>query len=216
MKLVDRQTLMHQMKWRYATQRFDANKKISAQDWEALEQAIILAPSSFGLEPWHFVVITSQHVKDQLLQAAFGQQQVSHASHVVVFAVNKNVDAAYVDRFIEKLAATRDVSLHKLEGYRRVIQGTIARQDSATTEAWSARQVYIALGTLLTSAALMGIDACPMEGIAPARVDEILGLNKRGFATLVMATLGYRATDDHAALAAKVRFAASEVVTHID
>ena len=94
--------------------------------------------------------------------------------------------------------------------------GAISNQDAAAIDAWSAKQVYIALGTLLTSAAMLGIDACPMEGIEPAKYDEILGLDKKGFATLMIATLGHRAADDPAANAAKVRFKPEDVVTHID
>jgi nitroreductase len=215
MRAVENEALVNQLKWRYATKKFDSSRKISAEDWNTLEEALILTPSSYGLEPWHFTVITSQAVKEQLVPAAYGQTQVAQASHVVVMAVNRRIDAAYVDQFISRVSQTRNVPLEKLEGYKNVIKGSLSRQDSAATETWSARQVYIALGTLLTCAALLGIDSGPMEGIQPAKIDEILGLDKRGFATLCVCTLGYRAADDHSAKHAKVRFKPHEVVTHI-
>jgi nitroreductase len=215
MKPVENQTLLNQLKWRYATKKFDAAKKIPAEDWATLEQALILSASSYGLQPWHFVVITSQKLKEELVGAAYGQHQLSQCSHIVVFAVNKNVDAAYIEKYIKRISDVRGVPVEKLDGYKGMMVGTISRQDAATTEAWSARQVYIALGSLLTSAAMLGIDACPMEGIVPAKFDEVLGLDKKGFGTLMIATLGYRAADDATANYLKVRFAAEELVTHV-
>jgi nitroreductase len=214
MRSVENPKLVQALKWRYATKKFDATRKIPAEDWKALEEALILTPSSYGLEPWHFTVVTSPAVKEQLLPAAYGQTQVTQASHIVVFSVNKNVNAEYVDEFIKRVADTRKVPAEKLEGYKSIIKGSIARQDAATTEAWSVRQVYIAVGFLLSAAALLGIDACPMEGIQPAKVDEILGLEKKGFATMCIVTLGYRAADDASAHHAKVRFKPEEVLTH--
>jgi nitroreductase len=216
MKPVDHETLLNHLKWRYATKKFDPAKKISPQDWNTLEQALILSASSYGLQPWHFTVVTSQKIKDQLVGAAYGQHQLSEASHVVVFSVNKSVNAAYVEKYIQRIFEVRGVPVEKLAGYKGMMVGTLSNQDAATTEAWSARQVYIALGNLLTCAALLGIDACPMEGIAPAKFDEILGLDKKGFGTLMITTLGYRASDDSAANYPKVRFKPEDLVTHVD
>jgi len=215
MKPVDNQTLLNQLKWRYATKKFDPAKKISAEDWNTLEQALILTASSYGLQPWHFTVVTNPKVKEELQAAAFGQHQVTQASHVVVFSMNKSVNEGYVEKYIQRISEVRGVPAEKLAGYKGMMVGTIAKQDVATTEAWSAKQVYIALGNLLTSAAMLGIDACPMEGISPAKFDEILGLDKKGFATLMIATLGYRASDDSAAHHPKVRFKSEDVVTHV-
>jgi nitroreductase len=215
MKPVDNQTLLNQMKWRYATKKFNPIKKISPGDWNTLEQALIATASSFGLQPWHFVVITSQKLKEQLQPVSWGQSQLVDASHVVVFAARKGVDAAHVHKFVERIAEVRGVPVEKLEGYKGMMVGALSKQDSAAIDAWSAKQAYIALGNLLTCAALLGIDACPMEGIEPLKYDEILGLDKKGFGTVVIATLGYRASDDPAASAPKVRFKAEDVVTHI-
>jgi len=141
---------------------------------------------------------------------------LTEASHVVVFAVNKKVDAGYVQKYIGRIAEVRHTPLEKLEGFKGMMLGYVDKHDSVSVEAWSAKQVYIALGNLLTSAALLGIDACPMEGIDPAKYDQLLGLDKKGFGTLMIATLGYRAADDASANYPKVRFSAQELVTHID
>jgi len=216
MKPVENQTLLHQLKWRYATKKFDATKKIPAEDWNTLEQAVILSASSFGLQPWHFVVITSQAVKDSLVPASHGQHQVAQASHVVVFAVKKGVDDAYVDKYINRISEVRGVPVEKLAGFKGAMTGTIAHLGSVGTDAWSSKQVYIAIGNLLTSAAMLGIDAAPMEGINPGHYDQILGLEKKGYATLAIVALGHRASDDAAAHHKKVRFKAEDVVTRID
>jgi len=211
---VDNQTLLKQLSWRYATEKFDPGEKISREDWNTLEQALIATASSFGLQPWHFVIVTSQETKQQLLPVSWQQRQVVECSHLVVFAVKKVLDEAYVQKFLERICEVRGVSLEQLNGLKHALLKTISRQDSAALEAWSARQVYIAMGNLLTSAALLGIDACPMEGIVPQKYDQILGLDKKGYGTLMIAALGYRAADDPASLEPKVRFKAEDVVTH--
>jgi nitroreductase len=216
MKPVENQTLLKQLKWRYATKKFDPTRKIPATDWSTLEQALIATASSYGLQPWHFVVITSPSIKEKLKAVSYGQPQLVDASHVVVFAMKKALDASYVHKYIERIAEVRGVPVEKLEGFKGMMLGTISKLDTAAVDAWSAKQVYIALGTLLTSAAMLGIDACPMEGIDSAKYDEILSLDKKGYATLMIATLGYRASDDPAAKAPKVRFKNEDVVTHIE
>jgi nitroreductase len=213
MKPVESQTLLNQLNWRYATKKFDPTKKVSAEDWNTLEQALILSASSYGLQPWHFVVITSQAVKDSLVAASWGQQQVAQASHVVVFSVKKGVDAAWVDKYIQRISEVRGVPAEKLSGYRDMMIGSITKAGPEGVDVWSTKQVYIALGNLLTSAAMLGIDACPMEGIMQAKYDEILGLPAKGYAAVCVATVGYRAADDK--VGKKVRFEAKDVVTHI-
>jgi nitroreductase len=216
MKRIENQILLNQLKWRYATKKFDATRKIPSEDWNTLEQALILSASSYGLQPWHFVVVTSQAMKDKLMPAAYGQEQVSHASHVVVFAMKKSVDEVWVDKYVRRISQVRGAPVEKLGGFKGMMTGTLAQLGAVGVEAWTSKQVYIALGNLLTCAALLGIDACPMEGINPSQFDQILGLDKTGYGSLAIVTLGYRAADDTAAKSPKVRFEASDVVTHID
>jgi nitroreductase len=215
-KPVDNQTLLKQLDWRYATEKFDPTRKIPAEDWGTLEKALIATASSFNLQPWHFVVITSNEMKQRLLDASWQQPQVKQASHIVVFAVKKVLDESHAQKCVDRTSQVRGVTAESLHGYRHALLKTISRMDSAAAESWSARQVYIAVGTLLTSAALLGIDACPMEGIVPQKFDQILGLDKKGYGTLLITTLGYRAADDDAAHELKVRFKAEDLVTRID
>jgi nitroreductase len=209
-------TITEALHWRYATKKFDASRKIPASLWAALEESLILAPSSYGLQPWHFVVVQDAGTKEKLSAAAYGQKQPVDCSHLVVFAVRKNFSPADVDHFIDRVAEVRGAPKEGLKGYRDMMVGTVeSLAKGGIVDAWSSRQVYIALGEFMTAAALLGVDACPMEGLVPAKFDEILGLSAKGFATLAACAVGYRAPDDPYAHAPKVRFPTSELVTHI-
>jgi len=215
-KPVSEDTLLNQLRWRYATKQFNASQKISEADWRTLEESLVLAPSSFGLQPWRFIVVTDQATKDKLVPVSWGQRQVADASHVVVFAIKKNLGRTDVDRYLARMAEVRGVSSESLNGFRDVLLDFLAQPaDKFDSNDWAARQVYIALGQFMTSAALLGIDTCPMEGIEPARYDEILGLAAEGYQAVVVATAGYRAATDKYATLPKVRFASDEVITHV-
>ena len=208
--------LVSQLNWRYATKQYDPTRIIPDNVWNALEQSLVLSPSSFGLQPWKFVVVKDKALREKLKGASWGQGQVVDASHLVVFAAQKDMTDADVDRFIRSIADTRKVSVESLAPYRGMMAGFAAKARAAgTIPAWAARQVYIALGTLLTSAAVLGVDATPMEGLDPKAYDELLGLEKTGFQTCVVATLGYRAQSDAYAALVKVRYPKSELVSYI-
>jgi nitroreductase len=208
------QTVLQQLSWRYATKVFDSTKKISAEDWETLETAIIHAPSSFGLQPWKFVVVTTQSVKDQLPQAAWGQSQPRDCSHFVVIAARKTTDPDYVQKLIDTTSTIQGVPASALDGYKQAILGKTTGMKNGHLE-WNSRQCYIALGFLLETSALMGIDACPMEGIVQDKMDELLGLSGGEYTSTVACALGYRSNQDKYAAARKVRYSASDVVQHI-
>lgn len=216
MNTIDSKQLIGQLNWRYATKQFDPNRKISAQDWSALEETLLLTPSSGGLQPWKFIVVTDPDVRAKLLPASYGQAQITEASHLVVFASKKNFSEADVDAFIKHTAETRGVSVESLAPFRGMLVGGIVQSlDEPARDAWARNQVYIALGNFLTSAALVGIDACPMEGFDRAQYDDILGLNAKGLATAAIATVGYRSATDKYANTPKVRFPKEQVFTRI-
>jgi nitroreductase len=213
---ISHEQLLDRLNWRYATKQFDPDHTISARDWAVLEEALRLSPSSGGLQPWKFVVITDPATRAKLLPASYGQPQITHASHLVVFAAKKNFGDADVDAFIRHVAATRGVPVESLTPFRDMLVGGIVRaMDEQARDAWARNQAYIALGNLLTSAALLGIDACPMEGFDRVQYDQILGLSGQGYGSAVIATLGYRASTDKYADAAKVRFPTEQIFAHI-
>ncbi len=208
--------LIQQLNWRYAVKKFDASRRIPADQWSALEQALVLAPSSFGLQPWRFVVVTDRAVREKLVAHSWSQRQVADASHLVVFAVRKGIGPADADRLVARMAEVRQVTKESLEPYRQMMLGTLSNppKDFGLDE-WSGRQVYIALGQYMAAAAMLGIDTCPMEGIEPAAYDEALGLKGTGYGTLCACPAGYRAADDKYALAPKVRYRAEDVIKRV-
>lgn len=214
MAVVPGNVLQAQLEWRYATKKFDSTRKIAAADWQVLEQSLVLTPSSFGLQPWRFVVVTDPQIRAQLPALSWGQTQPVECSHMVVFAIRKDVDANFIDRFVARTAEVRGITPESLAGFRKMMVGSLLR-DTFPINEWATRQVYIALGQFMASAALMGIDACPMEGIDPAKYDELLGLPAQGYATSVACAAGYRTHDDKYATLPKVRFKTEDVVQYI-
>ena len=215
MKPVPDEVVLRQLHWRYATKKFDPTRKIAAEDWRSLEQALVRSPSSFGLQPWKFFVVTDPDLKATLKTASWNQSQITDASHLVVFAIKKNLGAADVDRYLARIAEVRSVPLESLEGFKKMLLGSLSRPVEEVN-AWATRQLYIALGFFLSAAAMLGIDACPMEGFQPEQYDAILGLTEMGYGATVLATAGYRAADDPYIKLPKVRFKPEDVVVHLN
>jgi len=213
---ISTQTLADALQWRYATKKFDAARRIPDATWSALEQALVLSPSSFGLQPWKFVVVRDKATRERLSAASHGQTQPVECSHFVVFAGRKGLGQTDVDQFIARISKVRGVPVDSLKGYGDVMKGSAEQARAAgILDSWMARQVYIALGTFMTSAALLGVDTCPMEGIEPAKYDEILGLPAMGYGALCACAAGYRSADDKYAALPKVRYEAKDVVLHV-
>lgn len=204
--------LLDSLNWRYATKVFDSGQKIPNATWNAIEDSLILTPSSFGLQPWRFEVITESDLKTQLLPHSWNQPQTIDCSHLVVFAAHVSPGLEEIDAFLKHAAEKRNVELSSLDGYRQMMNGFIEKMDDAELLAWAKNQTYIALGQLMTSAAVLRIDACPMEGIIQKEYDSILGLREKGFTTTVACAMGYRSTEDKHAELAKVRFQKEELL----
>jgi nitroreductase len=216
MNTINSQQLLGRLNWRYATKQFDPNRKISATDWATLEEALLLSPSSGGLQPWKFVIVTDPTMRAKLQPASYGQAQIADASHLVVFTSKNNFNEDDVDAYLQRASEVQGVPIESLAPYRAMLVGGIVQSmDEPARNAWARNQAYIALGNLLTSAALLGIDACPMEGFDRAQYDEILGLKAQGYATAVIATVGYRAATDKHATTPKVRFPKERVFARV-
>jgi nitroreductase len=201
------------LNWRYATKQFDSAKPIEPETWTALEDALVLTASSYGLQPWKFLIITSPELKEQLKPLSWNQPQVVDCSHYVVFTIKKNFTVQDVDRFIARTAAVRGGTVEAMAEYRNlIVNDLVYGARSFSINDWSTRQAYIALGNFMTSAALLGVDTCPMEGIEPVNYDRVLGLSAKGLTTVVACAAGYRSEADKYASLAKVRFLKSEVL----
>jgi nitroreductase len=208
--------LLTALNWRYATKIFDAAKKIPADVWKTLEQALVLTPTSYGLQPYKFLVINNPAKRAELLPHSWWQKQVVDASHFVVFAARTEMKQADVDKFIRRISSVRGVPAESMTPYWNMMIGDVVNGPRGkTAHEWASRQTYIALGNLMTCAAVLGVDACPMEGIVPADYDKILNLNGSGYATVVACALGYRAAADKYAGLAKVRYETHELIGQI-
>ena len=205
--------LLASLRWRYATKQFDPSRLIPAETWHALEEALILSPSSFGLQPWRFIHISNPDLRAALRSHSWDQTQATDASHYLVIAAKSDVTAEDIDSWIDHLSATRGTPPASLAPLRKVMMGFISSMDADARRAWTTRQCYIALGQLMTSAALLGIDTCPLEGIDPAAYDRLLDLEGSGFSTVVACAAGYRSPDDKYAALPKVRYPRGSVIT---
>ncbi|MGQ0626669.1 MAG: NAD(P)H-dependent oxidoreductase [Phycisphaerales bacterium] len=209
-------TLLSHLQWRYATKRFDPARTINPETWTVLEQALVLAPSSFGLQPWRFIIVTDRAVRAKLLAASWNQSQVMDCSHHVVFTARETVESADVERFVARQIEVRNDSPESLAAYKGMMLGFVNNpQPGFDRHHWASLQTYIALGQFMTAAAMLSVDTCPMEGIDRAAYDEILALKGTGYRTVVACAAGYRAAADKYATAAKVRFPLEQVIRHI-
>ncbi len=207
--------LLDALRWRYATKKFDPSRQIPAETWAALEESLVLTPSSFGLQPWRFLVIEDPEIRRQLRDVSWGQSQVTDASRYIVFTARTAIAPDDISAWTARLSEVQGTDPEKLAPLRSVIENFVAAMPEAAVGAWNARQLYIALGQLMGAAAAMGIDTCPMEGIDPAGYDRVLGLDGSGYATVVACALGYRAEDDRHATLPKARFPRERVVRRV-
>jgi nitroreductase len=207
--------LLAALNWRYATKQFDPSRKIPADVWDALEESLVLTPSSFGLQPWKFIVVCDPAVRARLQPESWNQPQVTEASHFVVLASRTDLTKADIDSWIARMAEVQNKTADDLAPLQGMIAGFAETMSCEARHAWNTRQVYIALGQLMTSAAVLGIDTCPMEGISASAYDRILGLEGSGYATAVACALGYRSADDKYAIMPKARFERSAVIKSV-
>lgn len=203
------------LSWRYAVKKFNPTAKISAADWKVLKDSMVMAPSSFGLQPYKFLVIENPEIREKLKAVSWNQTQVTDSSHYVVFLYKDKVDEKFIQSYINRTAEVRGVSLDSLEGYKNMMVQNIAQAPEEKIRIWSQRQVYIAMGFLLETAALLKVDATPMEGFDPLAYDNILGLEGSGWKTVASVALGYRHADDVHQNLKKVRFAEDTLIEFV-
>lgn len=217
--------LLQALNWRYATKKYDVNKKLDESALNTLLEALRLTPSSLGMQPWKFLVIENKEVRSKLKEAGFSQSQWTDASHLIIFCAKNKVSNSDAERFLQSIAEQRSISRSSLDSFGKNIfdfikviklsnlfgRGIMRLITGMSAIDWSDKQCYIALGNLLTSAAILGIDASPMEGFSPVKFDKIL--NIKDYHTVVACALGYRdAHNDFLATAKKVRYSRDEVV----
>ncbi len=204
-------SLINDLSWRYATKRMTGNK-VSADKIESLLDAIRLSASGFGLQPYQVFVIENPELRAQIQPIAYGQPQITEASHILVFAAWNDITEEKIDAFIQLVSETRNVPVEALADYRGAIAGSMLQLPMEVQAGWAARQVYLAMGTALAAAAELKIDTTPMEGFVPAKLDELLDLSAKGLHSVLILAVGERdAANDYMANAAKVRYSKDEL-----
>ncbi|MFV8376632.1 NAD(P)H-dependent oxidoreductase [Flavobacterium sp. LB1P62] len=198
-------TFLENQNWRYATKKFDASKKITAEDLNTLKEAIRLSSSSYGLQPYKVIIVENPELRALIQPAAWGQSQIVDASHLIIFANETNVDNTTIDSYLKNISVTRNTPIEALSGYGDFMKSKISTLETEVKNIWTAKQTYLALGNLLNAAAELKIDTTPMEGFIPTQVNEILGLDKLGLSATLIATLGYRHEEDATQHYKKVR-----------
>lgn len=200
--------------WRYAAKKYDASRKISAADWKTIELSLKKAPSSYGLQPFKFLVIEDQALREKLRAQAWNQTQVTDAAKLVVVLAKERVDEKHIQDYIDNIAKVRGISGESLNGFKDMMLSRAVGLSDEDAITWNQRQAYIALGFALETAALLKIDATPMEGFDPAAFDKILELEGSGWKSVVVAAFGYRHAEDATQNFKKVRREDAHIVQY--
>jgi len=198
-------SILDDLNWRYATKKFDSEKRISNEDLETIKDILRLTPTSYGLQGLKFVLVENKNLRSEIQKAAWNQEQVTEASHLIVLCYVKNLGDSEVDSYVNLMSSTRDISIDKLEGFSGMMKNTIASMSEDQKGYWLSKQVYIALGQLMVGLSTMKIDSTPMEGFDPKKVDEILKLNDLDLSSVLICPIGYRHEEDMAQHQKKVR-----------
>lgn len=193
------------LKWRYATKRFDVNKKLSKDQIEYLKQAVNYIPSSYGLQPYKVLIVEDGEVRKRLSEAAYGQPAITEASQLFIFVNYTEYGTEKVDEFLKLGAETNNYPVEKTENYKNMINGVISSLSKVQLSNWTAKQAYIGLGALICAASEQQIDICPMEGFDKEKFDEILGLKERNLTSACIGAVGFRSPEDTNQFLKKVR-----------
>jgi len=208
-------TLSDYMGWRYATKKMKASTPVPQEKVDAIIEAVRMAPTSSGLQPFELLVITNNELRAEIAKAANNQAQVTDGSHLLVFATWDNYTEERIDEVVNLTVEARG-DMPTLRGYFDFLKANYLKRDPEVNYAHAARQTYIALGFALMAAAEQEVDSTPIEGFSPDAVDAILGLRERGLRSVVLLPLGYRDQEgDWLLPMPKVRKSRSVMVTEL-
>lgn len=196
-------SILENLKWRYATKKFDSTYQLSESELNTIKEVIQLSPASFGLQPYKVLIVTNPEIREQLKAVSWNQPQVTDASALLVFVKNKNVDESEVDLFVENIINTRGVTKEMLAEYEGMMKHAVSSQTDDQKSNWVEKQIYLAVGNLLTSLSVLGIDSCPMEGFDRGQYDSILGLTETS--SVIVCPIGKRDESDEYQNYPKVR-----------
>lgn len=207
--------ILDALEWRYAVKKFDDKASLTEQQILEVKNAFNLSASSYGLQPYKMIVVQNPDLKEKLVPASYGKQQISQSAALLVFAVRTDFGMDYIDQYFEDMSVKRQIPLENLEGYKNFMKGSFANKSEDEILSWATNQVYLTMGHMLVSLAALKIDACPMEGLDPNAYDKILDLEAKQLKTIVAMPIGVRAKDDATASALKVRKDLSEIIVEL-
>ncbi|MDP2519057.1 NAD(P)H-dependent oxidoreductase [Shimia thalassica] len=208
-------TLIEKLNWRYATKKMDPAKVVPQEKVDQIVEAIRMAPTSSGTQPFELFVVTNPEVRADIRKVAWDQAQITDGSHLLVFAAWDNYSADRIDAVTSQMTEERG-ELPLLNQYYENLKATYLPREQQTNHDHAARQAYIALGFAMAAAAELEVDCCPMEGFDPSKVDEILGLKEKGLGSVLLLPLGYRQENaDWLLPMKKVRKGKSTMVTEV-
>lgn len=203
------------LNWRYAVKIFNKDKKVSEEDLHTILESARLSPSSSGIEMWKFIVVENPERRMALREVSDNQPKVTDASHLIVLTYRTDSEQNLINERLERTAKIQNQQVSELSGLKNILEkGLTEKLSNGSLEAWVARQAYIPLGIMIETAALLGVDAGPMEGFDPQKVDEILGLKEKNLKSVTMLALGYRG-DDPASKRPKVRRDFNDVIEFV-
>lgn len=208
--------IIEKLKWRYATKKFDASKRLSQSKLNVLTESFNLTATSYGLQPLKMLVIGNTALKEQLVPITMKQQQVKNASHVLVLCTETEMNSDYIKQYFNLVAETRNTSRDVLSSFEGFLIDEFSEKSKTNLDTWMAKQAYLALGNLLTVCALEDIDSCPIEGFEPTKYDELLGLKEKGLKSVLVLAVGYRSEDDFFSGLEKVRRGVDEVIIEMN
>lgn len=205
-----------QLEWRYATKQFDATKQVSSEQLHRILEAMRLAPSAYGIQPWKFYVVPRSDLRTTMLPLSYNQSQISDASHIIVVASKQDISQKDVEQYLESIKNVRNVTDESLVGFRQILINTVeGEMTDEEKNAWTAKQSYIALGFGLFACALEQVDACPMEGFDDAAISDLLGITAEGYHAQAYLAVGFRKAEDPYASLQKVRFDSEHTISFL-
>lgn len=207
-------TFLESLNWRFAARKL-TGAKLPEQNFNNILEAIRLAPSAYGLQPYKLVVVQDQETLKRITPAINNQPQVAASSALLIFATLTQIDEKAVNDYIQNIAQTRNIPEEGLVGLKNAILGTVNSLSVEQLSTWAAKQAYIGLGVGISAAATEQVDSSPMEGFKPDELDKELGLAELGLKSTVLLALGRRDETDPFIAFKKVRKSAKDFFVHI-
>lgn len=198
-------SVINALKWRYACKAFDPEKIVSEDKIQRLKEGLNLTASSYGLQPFKFLVLTDKEKRELLVEHSWNQRQVVDASHLFIIAIRTDIDESFIKDYINLISEQRGIPADQLEAFKGMMNGSILSKSVEEQQIWAKNQAYITLGNLLLQCGLEEVDATPMEGFIPSKYDEILGLTEMNLKSVLVCPVGYRSENDPYVSLKKVR-----------